>query len=132
MGLRVEEYLGMAHIVGRRALEIGEGQILEVPARQEDVGPGVVDVEEVLQVGEVIGRAHRFDAVERNGHAVALRQFEHQLGFEAALDMEVQFRLGQAGDIGVKGHGRLRKRAFSLAYIRSGVSIPSRVRAVSS
>ena len=115
VGLGVEEDLGVAHIVGGGALEIGEGQILEVLTGQQHGRARVIDVEEVLQVREVIGRAHGLDAVVGDGDAVALRQFEHQLGLETALDVQVQFRLGQAGDEGVEGHGGLRGVACSLA-----------------
>ena len=38
------------------------------------------------------------DVVPRQGDAVAAAQLEHQLGLQAALDMQVQFGLGQTGD----------------------------------
>ena len=82
VGLGIEEDLGVPDVVGGDALEIGEGQVLEVLAGQQHVRPGVVDVEEVLQVGEVIGRPNRLDAVERDGHPVPLGQLEHQLGLK--------------------------------------------------
>ncbi|MNX82657.1 hypothetical protein D3C86_1143930 [compost metagenome] len=138
VGLGIEEDLGVAHVVGGGALEIGEGQILEILARQQHGCARVIDVEEVLKVGEVIGRAHGLDAVIGDGDAVALRQLEHQFGLKRALDVQVQFGLGQAGDEGVEGHeGRLLGVASPLitlkrAYIRSGVSMPSRSSAVSS
>ncbi len=134
MGLGVEEDLGVADVVGGGALEIGEGQILEVLTGQQHGGARVIDVEEVLQVREVIGRAHGLDAVVGDGDAVALRQFEHQFGLERAFDVQVQFGLRQAGDEGVEGHegGSLAVASPLSHYIRSGVSMPSRRRAVSS
>ncbi|MNI33084.1 hypothetical protein D3C73_870120 [compost metagenome] len=111
VGLGIEEDFGVAHIVGGGALEIGEGQVLEILSRQQHGGARVIDVEKVLQVGEVIGRAHGLDAVIGDGDAVAPGQLEHQLGLEAAFDVEVQFGLRQAGDEGVEvGHGKLLAR----------------------
>ena len=86
--------------VGVQPPEVGDRQILEVCFRLQHARALVVDVQEVLQVGEGIGRADRLDAVEGQGDAVALRQLEHQLGFEAALDVQMQFGLGQAADEG--------------------------------
>ena len=105
MGLRVEEDLGMDDVVSRDAVEIGGREILEILLGPQDVRALIIDIEKVLQVRETVGRAHRLDAVERDRHPVALGQREHQLGLEAALDMHVQFGLGQARDEGVEiGH----------------------------
>jgi hypothetical protein len=57
VGLRVEEELGMHHVVGRGALEVGPGHVEEVGLVQQHAGTGVVDVQEALQVSEGIGRA---------------------------------------------------------------------------
>ena len=102
VGLGVEEDFGVPHGVGRRALEVGEGQVLEVTPGQQHRRPRIVDVQEVLQVREVVGRPHRLHAVERDRHAVAPRQLEHQLGLQRPLDVQVQLGLGQAGDEGVE------------------------------
>jgi hypothetical protein len=105
MRLRIEEDLSMDDIVRGRALEIGAGQVAEILLGAEHVGALIVDIEEILQVREAVGGAHRLHAVERNRDPVPFRQREHQLGLEAALDMHVQFGLGQAGDEGVEiGH----------------------------
>src|SRR5262249_21303697 len=52
-----------------------------------------VDVEERLKAVEDVGAANRFDVGERERDAVALGEFEHQLGFERALDMQVDLGL---------------------------------------
>ena len=60
--LRVEEHLGVHHVVGRRAVEVGPGHVVEVLLLQQHAGAGVVDVQEALQVGEGVGAAQRLDA----------------------------------------------------------------------
>ena len=92
--------------VRRGAIEIGGAEVAEIRLGAQHAGALVIDVEKVLQVGEAVGAPHLLDACERNVDAVALRQLEHQLGLEAALDMHVQLGLGQAGDEAVEiGHG---------------------------
>ena len=103
--LRIEEDLGMAHIVGGGAREIGAGEVAEVGLGAQDVGALVIDVEEVLQPAEAVGGAQRFDARERDVDAVAPRQLEHLLGLERALDMHMELGLRQPGDeVGKVGH----------------------------
>ncbi len=92
--LRVEEHLGVHHVVGRGAFEIGPGHVVEILLLQQDAGAGVVDVEEALQVGERVGATQVFHARVGNRDAVALRQREDQLGLERALDVHVQLGLG--------------------------------------
>src|SRR5439155_18011120 len=53
--LRVEEDLGVAHIVGGCPSQIGHGHLVEVTLSAQDGGPLVVNVEEGLQIGELIG-----------------------------------------------------------------------------
>jgi hypothetical protein len=55
VGLRVEEDLGVHHVVGRGALEVGPGHVVEVLLGQQHAGAGVVDVQKALQVGEGVG-----------------------------------------------------------------------------
>ena len=98
--LRIEEDLGMHHAVRRRAIEIGDREVAEIGLGLQHVRPGIIDVEEVLQVGEFVRRAHFLDRRERDRDVVALGQREHQFGLQAALDMQVKLRLGQAGDEG--------------------------------
>ena len=98
VALRIEEHLDMAHIVGLRALEIRPGEIEEVLLGDEHRHALVVDVEKVLQLRELIGAAQRLDRRERQRDAVAPREREHQLGLEAALDVDVQLAFRQAAD----------------------------------
>ncbi len=91
----------MTAVVRGQAAEIGHAEVMEVLLGQQHPRALVVDVQEVLQPREAIGVADRLDAVEGQGNAVAARQLEHLLGLQAALDVDVQFRLGQAGDEGV-------------------------------
>jgi hypothetical protein len=66
--LRVEEHLGVHHVVGRGALEqVGPGHVEEVLLLQQHAGAGVVDVQEALQVGEGVGLAQVLDARVRDG-----------------------------------------------------------------
>ncbi len=81
------------------------------------LGAGIIDVEEILQVREIIGGAHFIDRSEGNRDLIAAGEFEHLLGFEAAFDMEMQLGLGQTGDEGVEiAHRR------SIAGARRGAS----------
>jgi hypothetical protein len=96
--LRVEEHLNVVHVVGARALEIGEGEIVEILLDLEHRHALVVEVEKVLQVAELVGAPHRLDRFIRQLYAVARGQCEHHFGLEAALDVDVQFTFGKASD----------------------------------
>jgi hypothetical protein len=61
MGLRVEEDLGMAHIVGGGARQVGGGHVVEILLGQQHAGAGVINIEEGLQIGESVRLAQRFD-----------------------------------------------------------------------
>ncbi len=98
MGLRVEEDFAVADVIGGGAAEIGHGQVVKVLFLAQHIGALVIDVEEVLQIGKGVGRAHLLHAFEGQGDAIALAQREHQLGFERALDMQVKLGLGQGGN----------------------------------
>ena len=50
------------HVVGRGALQVGPGHVVEVLLLQQHAGAGVVDVQEALQVGEGVGAAQLLDA----------------------------------------------------------------------
>ena len=111
VALRIEENLDVADIVGVGALEVGPGQVIKVLLGLEDAHPLVIDVEEILEVGEGVGRAHLLRRLERNRHPVALGEREQHLGLERALDVEVELGLGQAGDQRIAfGGGHVRRR----------------------
>ena len=62
----------------------------------------VVDVEEILQVRKLIGLAQGLNRRIGQRNAIAARQRKHQLGLEAALDVNVHLAFGQTRDQGVK------------------------------
>src|SRR2546427_171076 len=78
--LRGEEDLGVANVVGGRPSQIGHGHIVEVTLPVQDGGPLVVNVEEGLQIGELIGPPQHIDRTVAKGHPVAPRDLKHQLG----------------------------------------------------
>ena len=98
VGLRVEEDLRMQHIVGPRAGQVGPGQFVEIPLVEEHARALVIDIEEILETVEIIGRAQALDRVVGQGDTVARRQGEHHFGLERAFDMDMQLGLGQSID----------------------------------
>src|SRR3546814_11944149 len=64
----------------------------------EDAHSLIIDVEKILEVREGIGGAHLLHRSEGDGDLVALRELEHQFGFERPFDMEVQLGFGQRRD----------------------------------
>jgi len=82
MGLRVEEQLGVQHVVGRGAHQVGARHVVKILLVQQYAGARVVDIEEALQVGEGIGAAQRLHVGIGQREAVALRQREDQLGLQ--------------------------------------------------
>ena len=80
--LGIKEQLGVQHIVGLRAGEVGAGHVIEILLRPEHLGARVVDVQEALQVFKDIGRAHRVGAGIRQRNAVAPGEGKHLLGLQ--------------------------------------------------
>ena len=100
VGLGIEKQLHVPASIGGDAVEIGHGQVVKVLLGHQDARALIVDVQEVLQVRERVGGADLLHGREGEGDPVASPELEHELRFEAALDMKVQFGLGQAGDEG--------------------------------
>ena len=116
MGLGIEEDFRVNPAVGRQPLEIGHGEIVEVLFGLQHPRALIIDVEEVLQVGEGVGGAHLFHRLEWEADLVALGQGEHQFGLEAALDVNVEFGLGQAAnEIPGRRHGWLALECSALS-----------------
>jgi len=90
MGLRIEEDLGVPHVVGGGPGEIGRGHVIEVLFGEQDTRAGVINIEEGLQIAESVGLAQRLDRGIRQRYAVPLRQRKDQFGLQRALDMDVQ------------------------------------------
>ncbi len=95
VGLRVEEGLGVHHVLLFALLQVGPGQVIEVLLGTQHVGASVVEIEELLQVAEVVGAAQCFDVIPGQGDLVALGQTEHQFRLQRALQVQVEFGLGQ-------------------------------------
>lgn len=93
--------ISVCDAIGMRAAQVGQGQRMEIVLVAQHVGTGVVEIEEGLQVGKIVGRAQRLDVRVLERHAVLLGQREGQLGFERAFDMQMQFGLGDGADEGV-------------------------------
>src|SRR5918998_607507 len=93
VGLRIEEHLGSAHVLDGGFLQVGPGQIVEVPFMEEHLGSLVINVQEGLEVAEVVGPAHLFHGGVAKGDLVTFGEREHQLGLQGPLDMDVQLRL---------------------------------------
>ena len=98
VALRIEEELDIAHVLAGGLAEIGHRQVVEIDLAQQHRHALVIEVEEILQVGEGIGAPQRLDAVIGQPHIVAPGEREHQLRLQAAFDMNMQLRLRQAGD----------------------------------
>ena len=113
VGLRIEEDLGVPDAVGVRPLEIGPGQVVEVALDEEHLRALVVDVEKVLQPGELVGPADLAHGAEAQRHPVALRDLEHQLRLERALDVQVQLGLGKVPNEVVHAQSRSGRRRLT-------------------
>ena len=98
MGLRIEEDLGVPHIVRGSAAQIRGGHLVEVALRAQDAGSLVVNIEERLQIGEGVGAAQLIDRSKAKTDAVPPRDVEHQLRFQRAFDVNMQLRFGDAAD----------------------------------
>ena len=115
MRLRIEEQLGVHHMVCRCAFEVGPCQVEKILLLQQHAGASVINVEKTLQVGKGIGRTQRIHARIRQLHAIALGQFEDQFRFQRTFDVNVQLGLGRltqqfrqtSTGNGVKIHGSL-------------------------
>ena len=94
MGLRIKKDLGMHHMVGGCALKVSPGQVIKILGLLQHAGPRVVNIQKTLQIGERIGLAHRSHICMGQSHLVAPCQLKHQLGLQAALDVQMQFGLG--------------------------------------
>src|SRR5918998_103223 len=105
VGLRIEEHLGAAHVLDGGFLQVGPGQIVEVPFVEEHLGSLVIDVQEGLKVAEVVGLAHLFHGGVAEGDLVTFGEREHQLGLQGPLDMDVQLRLRYSQNKSLRSFG---------------------------
>ena len=101
MALRVEEHFNMADSVGLTALQIGVGQVVKVGFGLEHRHALIIDIEEVLQIGEIVGGFDLVQGLEWDVDFVAFSKLHQLFGFETALQVQVEFGLWQRGDQGV-------------------------------
>ena len=87
--LRVKEQLSVHHVVGRSALKVGPGHVVEVLLVQQHAGTSVVDVQKALQVCERVGAAQAFHIGIGQRHTIALGQRKNQFRLERTLDVDV-------------------------------------------
>ena len=107
VGLRVEEDFAVHHVVFSAFLQIGIRQvekILLVPQHRRAL---IINIQKRLQVVKLVGGAHFFHALIRNGNVIALRDLKHQFGLESAFNVQVKFGFGQTGNGLNWGHGIL-------------------------
>ncbi len=95
VGLRVEEDLRVPHALGGGPGEVGVGEVGEVPLGPQNGHQLVVQVQKGLQVLEPVRLAEGVRVGVRQGHAVARGELEHELRFQGAFDMQVQFGFGE-------------------------------------
>jgi hypothetical protein len=96
VGLRVEEDLGMEDILGAGLFQIGPGHVVKVLLGLQDGHALVVEVEEVLQLGELILGAQRLDRRVGQVDAVAFGEPKHGVRLDRPLDVQMQLGLRQA------------------------------------
>ena len=90
--LEVEEHLSPADAGAGRACEVRVGEVGEVRAVLQDLHVGVVEIQELLQVAEVVPRSQVLDPRIGQADAVAPCQREDQLWLEGPLEVYVQLR----------------------------------------
>ena len=105
VGLRIEENFRMPDAVLLRPLQVRPRQVIKILLGLQHTGPGVVDVEEGLQVAEGIRRPHFLHVRVGQRNAVALGQLEQQFRLQRPLDVQVQLRFGQSGNEVFVSHG---------------------------
>ena len=94
VGLRIEEHFGVDHVVGGGTLQVGPGHVVEVLLVQQDAGPGVVNIQKALQIGEGVGGAQSLHAGIGQLHTVARGERKNQLGLQRAFNVDVQLGFG--------------------------------------
>ena len=98
MSLGIEEDLDMAQTLAPDLGEIGGGEIVEILLGPQHRHALIVEIEEILQPGEIVGLAERRDGQVGQSETIAGGEPEHELRLEAALDMDMQLALGQPSD----------------------------------
>src|SRR5262249_23304933 len=87
---------GIAHILGMRLGQIGEGEVVEIRLVHQHAHALIVDLEKRRQVVKVVGRPHLRHVLVGQRHAVPLRQLEFHFRLERPLQMHVQLAFRHA------------------------------------
>jgi hypothetical protein len=117
VNLRIEEQLDVDDALFVCSLEVGARQDLEIPRVAQHVGRGVVDVEKRLQARELISLPQLLDTGVGQHDAVLPGQWKGQLRLQRALDVQVQFRLGQAAN----------ERSHAAVHVADSIRIARRI-----
>ena len=96
--LRVEEDLGIDHVLVTGPGQVGGRQIVEVRFGQQDAHALVVDLQKGRQIVEIVRGTHFLDGSVRQLDAVAPSETELQLRLEGSLHMDVELGLRHAFD----------------------------------
>ena len=92
----------MQDIVQPGAAQIGHRHVVEVFLALQCLAACPIQIEEGLEIIERVGAAQFRRARPRQLDIVSSRKCEHQLRFEAAFQMHVEFGLRQIVDEGVE------------------------------
>jgi hypothetical protein len=87
VGLWIEKYFHMHDALCVNPAQVGPGQEIKVLLVTQNVGSGVVDVEEGLEARESIGAAQILDGGIGQSDAMLLGQLEREFGLQGAFDM---------------------------------------------
>src|ERR1700730_201540 len=100
MCLRADKHLRMTHVISGCPREIGSGHFIEIDTLLKNREAEIEEIEERLQTVEPVGAPKCLGVAVRQTDAIARRQLDEQLGFQRALEMHMQFGLGQICDEG--------------------------------
>jgi hypothetical protein len=93
VSLRIEEDLGVHHVLGVSLREVRHREVVEVALGEKDAHPLVVDGEEGGEIVEAVGGPHLVDGAVGKIETVACGQLELQLGLQGALEMQMELGL---------------------------------------
>ena len=121
MGLRIKKGLHMPDAVPYRLLQIGHSQKMKILPIPQHRRPLVIQIQEGLQIPEVIRPAQGWGVGKPELHPVLAGQMKSHLGLKGALQVQMQFRLGQGRGQSFQGLHNFAKDAPARVNV-SGVS----------
>jgi len=105
--LWIKENFHVHHAVCMGSVQIGRRERMEVALVTKHLRPRVIHIQERLQIGEKVCFAQGLDRRVRESYPVFARELEHHLRLERALDVQMQFSLGNCTDeVLDRAHGR--------------------------